>query len=477
MLRTGLANQLKITGVRKGSATTFFPIWHIEARQLMELKNNRGVEENRVRTMDYGFQINRFFYERLQRGKTIRLFCPSEVPGLYEAFFQDQAEFARLYEKYEKMPHLRHHDVAAKDLFGTLMQERAGTGRIYIQHVDHTNMYGNFIEEEAPTFMSNLCVEITLPTKPLKFDNDPEGEIALCTLAAFNLGVITLEEFPRLAELVVRFLDALLDYQDYPSEAARNSSMKRRTLGVGIINYAYWIAKNGFKYSDGSANNMTHLWIENMQYSLMKASVQLAKEKGACPAFNQTKMAKGILPIDNYKREVDELHTQELTCDWEGLRADIAKYGMRNSTMSAFMPSETSSQIANATNGIEPPNKLMTRKASKDGILSQVVPDVENLRDSYELRWNMPDNIGYIHLVGIMQKFVCQAISANTNYDPAKFPGGKVPMNVMLKELMTCYKYGVKTLYYHNTEDGSNDPVANAIEKEDESCGGGGCKI
>ena len=462
-------------GVRGGAATLFYPLWHIEAESLLVLKNNRGVEDNRVRQLDYGVQINRLLYTRLIKGGDITLFSPNEVPGLYDAFFADQDEFERLYTKYEQDPNIRKQVLPAADLFSTLMQERAGTGRIYIQNVDHCNTHSPFDPRVAPVHQSNLCMEIALPTKPLDNINDPNGEIALCTLAAFNLGALTsLDEMEGLADLTVRALDGLLDYQDYPVSAARAATMNRRPLGVGVINYAYYLAKNGVRYSDGSALGLTHRTFEAMQYYLLKASVNLAKEYGACPLFDQTVYSQGKLPIDTYKKDLDAVCGEPLHYDWEGLRADIVRYGLRNSTLTALMPSETSSQIANATNGIEPPRGLVTVKASKDGILKQVVPEFETLKDAYETLWQLPDMDGYLKLVGVMQKFVDQSISANTRYDPAAFPGGKVPMKVLFKDMLTAYKYGIKTLYYHNTRDGADDTQSDI---QDDGCAGGACKI
>ena len=462
-------------GVRGGAATLFYPLWHIEAESLLVLKNNRGVEDNRIRQLDYGVQINRLLYTRLIKGGNITLFSPNEVPGLYDAFFADQDEFERLYTQYEQDPNIRKRTLPATELFSTLMQERAGTGRIYIQNVDHCNTHSPFDPRVAPVHQSNLCMEIALPTKPLDNINDPNGEIALCTLSAFNLGALnSLAELEELADLTVRALDALLDYQDYPVEAARTATMNRRTLGIGVINYAYYLAKNGVRYSDDSALGLTHRTFEAMQYYLLKASVNLAKEYGACPLFNQTVYSQGKLPIDTYKKDLDAVCNEPLHYDWESLRADIVKYGLRNSTLTALMPSETSSQIANATNGIEPPRGLVSVKASKDGILKQVVPEFETLKDAYETLWQLPGNEGYLKLVGVMQKFVDQSISANTAYDPNKFEGSKVSMKQMLKDLLTAYKYGVKTLYYHNTRDGADDTQTDI---QDDGCAGGACKI
>merc|ERR1712000_69270 len=463
-------------GVRGGAATLFYPIWHYEVENLLVLKNNRGVEENRVRHLDYGVQINKLMYERLIKNGSITLFSPSDVPGLYDAFFEDQEKFEELYVKYEQQDGIRKKQIKAMDLFSMMMQERASTGRIYIQNVDHCNTHSPFNPHKAPVRQSNLCLEIALPTKPLHDVNDDEGEIALCTLAAFNLGKIDqLDDFEELADLIVRALDSLLTYQDYPVPAAEKASLKRRTLGVGVINYAYYLAKNGVKYSDGSANGLTHRTFEAMQYFLLKASNELAKEQGACEAFSDTTYSVGVMPVDTYKHEVDKFCDEPLHLDWDALRKSIVEHGLRNSTLSALMPSETSSQISNATNGIEPPRGYISVKQSKDGILKQVVPDYETLKSNYELLWQIPNNNGYLQLVGIMQKFVDQAISANTNYDPTRF-GGKVPMQQLLKDLLTAYKNGVKTLYYHNTRDGIEDPQKD-IQKEDDDCAGGACKI
>ncbi|MDX7876365.1 class 1a ribonucleoside-diphosphate reductase subunit alpha [Aeromonas veronii] len=462
-------------GVRGGAATLFYPLWHTEVESLLVLKNNRGVEENRVRHMDYGVQINKLMYQRLIKGGDITLFSPSDAPGLYDAFFADQDKFEELYVKYEQDPAIRKKTLKAVDLFSLMMQERAGTGRIYIQNVDHCNTHSPFDPSVAPVRQSNLCLEIALPTKPLNNIDDENGEIALCTLSAFNLGAIEkLEDLEEMADLAVRALDALLDYQDYPIAAAKKGSMGRRTLGIGVINYAYYLAKNGARYSDGSGLALTHRTFEAIQYYLLKASVQLAREFGPCPLFGETTYAQGILPIDTYKKDLDALCNEPLHLDWESLREEIKSVGLRNSTLTALMPSETSSQISNATNGIEPPRGLVSVKASKDGILKQVVPEYDRLKDQYELLWKQPSVDGYLQLVGIMQKFVDQAISANTNYDPARFEGNKVPMKQLLKDLLTAYKYGLKTLYYHNTRDGADDTQT---DLQDDGCAGGACKI
>ena len=456
--------------IRNGSATAFYPFWHLEVENLLVLKNNRGVEDNRVRQLDYGVQLNKMMYQRLIEGGNITLFSPNDVEDLYEAFFADQELFERLYVKYEADESIRKKSVKAIDLFSVLMQERASTGRIYIQNVDHCNTHSAFNPELAPIKQSNLCLEVLLPTKPLNNINDGKGEISLCTLGAVNLGELEeLDDLENLTDLLVRGLNEILDFQDYPVTAAEVSTLARRPLGIGVINFAYYLAKNGLKYSDGSANNLTHRTFEALQYYCLKASNNLARERGICPAYNDTTYAEGILPIDTYKQELDKVCDQGLELDWEKLRRDIGIYGLRNSTLTALMPSETSSQIANATNGIEPPRGLVATKVSRDGVLKQVVPSIGEV--SYELLWDLPDNKGYLTLAAIMQKFIDQAISTNTSYDPAKFEGGKVPMKTLLNDLLLAYKLGLKTLYYHNTRDGSGEEVS------EDGCEGGACKI
>ena len=456
--------------IRNGSATAFYPFWHLEVENLLVLKNNRGVEDNRVRQLDYGVQLNKMMYQRLIEGGNITLFSPNDVEDLYEAFFADQELFERLYVKYEADESIRKKSVKAIDLFSVLMQERASTGRIYIQNVDHCNTHSAFNPELAPIKQSNLCLEVLLPTKPLNNINDGKGEISLCTLGAVNLGELEeLDDLENLTDLLVRGLNEILDFQDYPVTAAEVSTLARRPLGIGVINFAYYLAKNGLKYSDGSANNLTHRTFEALQYYCLKASNNLAREKGICPAYNDTTYAEGILPIDTYKQELDKVCDQGLELDWEKLRRDIGIYGLRNSTLTALMPSETSSQIANATNGIEPPRGLVATKVSREGVLKQVVPSIGEV--SYELLWDLPDNKGYLTLAAIMQKFIDQAISTNTSYDPTKFEGGKVPMKTLLNDLLLAYKLGLKTLYYHNTRDGSGEEVSA------DGCEGGACKI
>ena len=457
-------------GLRGGAATLYYPIWHYEFPELIVLKNNRGVEDNRVRHMDYGVQISKLFYERLIKGENITLFSPSEVPELYKTFFTNPAKFEELYVKAENNPKIRKRVIKAVDIFSSIMQERASTGRIYIQNIDHCNTHSAFNPELAPIKQSNLCAEITLPTKPLNNISDQNGEIALCTLSAINLGKIgKLEDMERPLELIVRALDELLDYQDYPVKAAEVWGLARRSLGVGVINYAYYLAKNNAKYGDEKGLELTHETFEAFQYYLLKASNKLAKEVGKCKAFDQTTYSQGILPIDTYKKDLDQVCNIKLLYDWENLRKEIKEHGLRNSTLSAIAPTETSSQVSNATNGIEPPRDFISVKASKDGILKQVVPEYERLKDNYQLLWSIKDNKSILNSVAVMQKFVDQTISTNTNYDPKNYEGEKVPMKLLLSDLLYAYKMGIKTFYYHNTRDGASDKQED-IEDECTSC-------
>lgn len=473
-------------GVRGGAATAFYPIWHLEVESLLVLKNNRGIEENRVRHLDYGVMINRLMYRRLVRNENVTLFSPHDVPDLYDAFFVNQDKFEELYLKYEADESIRKKSIPAVDLFSTLMQERASTGRVYIANVDHMNNHGAFVPEIAPVHQSNLCMEITLPTKPLAFTDDPNGEIALCTLSAFNLGAIrTLDSLKDVAFYAVAALDSLLDYQDYPMDAAEIPAKARRSLGIGVTNFAYYLAKNGFNYSGAAGNQLVHETFEAIQYYLLDASCRLAEAKGACDWFSHTKYAQGQLPVDHYCKTLDANPETsfELKMPWEELRGRICEHGLRNSTLTAQMPCETSSQITNSTNGIEPPRGPVSVKSSKDGIVKMVVPDFAQLKDQYEYLWDMPDNRGYLTKVAIIQKFFDQAISANTNYDPTRFPGDKVPMMKLLEDLLFAYQKGVKTLYYHNTRDGAGKreddlasfSAADVVEPEDEC--DGACKI
>ena len=446
-------------GVRGGAATLYYPIFHLEVEDLLVLKNNKGTEDNRIRHLDYGVQFNKVFYERLINGEDITLFSPSDVPELMECFYNDVDKFKELYEIAERKTSIRKKRVPAVELFGSFMQERKDTGRIYLMNVDHANDHGSFRADLAPIKMSNLCCEIDLPTKPLEGINDPGGEISLCTLAAINWGNIKDPQgFERPAEILVRALDELLDYQDYPVLAAERSTMNRRPLGVGIINFAYWMAKNDMTYSAPNLD-MIDEWTEAWSYYLIKASNQLAKEKGSCKLNYQTKYSQGIVPNDTYKKDVDELVPHKERMDWSLLRENLKEYGIRNSTLMALMPSETSSQISNATNGIEPPRALVSIKQSKHGVLKQVVPSIFKLKNKYELLWDQKSPKGYLSICAVLQKYVDQGISVNTSYNPQFFEDEKIPMSELLTDLITFYKYGGKQLYYFNTYDGATDEV------------------
>jgi len=444
-------------GVRNGAATLYYPIWHLEVEDLLVLKNNKGTDDNRVRHMDYGVQFNKLFYERLISNGQITLFSPSDVPGLYEAFFSDQDKFRELYETAERNTRLRKKVVGATELFSAFMEERKNTGRIYLMNVDNANNHGAFKPEVAPIKQSNLCCEINLPTKPLNDFNDEAGEIALCTLSAINWGNIkTPKDFAKPCELAVRGLDALLSYQSYPVKAAYNATMGRRPLGVGIINLAYWMARNGMTYSDPDLNKIDE-FAEAWSYYLIKASADLASEQGACLWNDQTRYSDGITPNQTYKQDVDELTPNQERMPWNELRKQLRETGIRNSTLMALMPAETSAQISNATNGIEPPRSLVSVKQSKHGVLKQVVPGIHHLKNKYELLWDQRSPEGYMKIMAVLQKYIDQGISVNTSYNPVFYEDEKISMSEMLRHLMIFYKYGGKQLYYFNTYDGQGE--------------------
>jgi len=445
-------------GVRNGAATCYYPIWHLEIEDMLVLKNNKGTEDNRVRQMDYGVQFNKLMYERLITGGDITLFSPHDVPDMYEAFFNDQDRFKELYERAERNTKLRKKTLKAADLFSKFMQERKDTGRIYLQNVDHANTHSPFKEKIAPIKMSNLCSEIDLPTVPLNDINDENGRIALCTLSAINWGnVKEPKDFERMCRLAVRGLDALLSYQNYPVRAAEISTQEFRPLGVGIINFAYFLAKHDVSYSDPRALAIVDEYAEAWSYYLIKASADLAKEQGPCTRWHDLKYADGQLPIDTRKREVDELVPHQERMNWRALREQILDTGIRNATLMALMPAETSAQISNATNGIEPPRSYVSIKQSKHGVLKQVVPEYRRLKNKYELLWDQKSPEGYLKLCAILQKYIDQGISTNTSYNPKFYEDEKIPMSEMLKHLIMCYKYGTKQLYYFNTNDGQGE--------------------
>jgi len=440
-------------GIRGGSATVHFPIWHQEIEDILVLKNNKGTEDNRVRKLDYSIQISKLFYERFIQNETISLFSPHDVPGLYDAFGTD--DFDALYEKYEQDETIARRTVDASQIVLSLLKERAETGRIYIMNIDHCNSHSSFKDKVN---MSNLCQEITLPTDPISHIDDDGGEIALCILSAINVGKLrNLNEMEELCDLAVRGLEELIDYQKYPVKAAERSTLARRSLGVGYIGLAHYLAKNGYNYSDQGAWDLVHKLSESFQFNLLKASNAIAMEKGACEGFQHTKYADGILPIDTYKSEVDEISNVELEYDWNSLRESIKQFGLRHSTLSAQMPSESSSVVSNATNGIEPPRDYLSIKKSKKGPLKQIVPGFPYLKNKYTLLWEMPSNEGYIKIVAVMQKFFDQAISGNWSYNPGNYPDNEVPSSVMAMDLLNTYKYGWKTSYYQNTYDNKKD--------------------
>ena len=445
-------------GVRGGSATTHFPIWHKEIEDILVLKNNKGTEDNRVRKLDYSIQMSKIFYERFLSGGKISLFSPHDVPEMYEAF--GMPEFDKLYVKAENNPDIKKKTVDARTLVMDMLKERAETGRIYIMNMDHSNEHSSFKDK---VFMSNLCQEITLPTKPIQHIDDENGEIALCILSAVNVGIVKLDEMEDVCDMAVRALEEIIDYQNYPVKAAEISTRARRSLGVGYIGLAHYLAKNHVGYDDPKALKLVDELTEHFQYYLLKASNTLAKERGACEKFDRTKYADGQLPIDHYKKDVDELVSRKLKLNWESLRKNILKHGLRHSTLSAQMPSESSSVVSNATNGIEPPRGYLSVKKSKKGPLKQIVPQYQTLKNFYTLLWDMKSNDGYINVVAVMQKYFDQAISGNWSYNPLNYENNEVPISVMMQDLLNTYKYGWKTSYYQNTNDMKSDDT---VEEE-----------
>jgi len=444
-------------GVRGGAATVYLPLWHYEFEDLVVLKNNKGTDETRVRHMDYAFQFNKLMYERLIEGGNITFFDPNDVQGLYESFFIDQDKFKELYEKYERAHSIRKKSLPALEVFQSFITERKDTGRIYLMNVDHANDHGSFIAERAPIRMSNLCCEIDLPTTPLNSSDDEDGEISLCTLSAINWGLINEpHEFEKYCDLAVRALDELLDYQGYPIPAAYKGTMNRRPLGVGIINLAYFLAKRGLKY-DKSAYKIVDEYAEAWSYYLIKSSANLAVEKGKMIYNTDTKYSQGILPIDTYKEAIDNLIAHRERLPWKDLRTQLRETGIRNSTLMALMPAETSAQISNSTNGIEPPRALVSYKQSKDGVMAQVVPGYHHLKNKYDLLWDQQSPEGYLSICGILQKYIDQGISVNTSYNPENYEDNKIPMSVLIQDLFTAYKLGLKQLYYFNTFDGAGE--------------------
>lgn len=465
-------------GVRKGSATCNMHIFHYEIQDFIVLKNGKGTQDNRIRTMDYCVHVSKLFYERLIEGGNITLFSPSETPGLVDAFYEDDEKFRELYEKYERS-RVRKKVVPAIDLFSAIVQERKETGRIYIMNVDHVNNHGAYIRDVAPIRMTNLCVEITQHTKPMAYLDDPQGEIALCVLSAVNLGKIQQNsDLEKPCMVLVRTLNKIIDQQDYPIPAAAHSTLNRRHIGVGVINLAYWMAKRGIPYEGIDKTGLTtiHGLAEAFSFYMIAASIEMAKESRPCAYYDQTKWSQGLMPVDTYKKEVDELVDPKLHYPWESLRLELQKYGIRNTCLMAGMPSETSSQISNATNGFEPPLALVSKKKSKDGVLTQVVPEIRKLKNKYNLRWSQKSNRGYLEICAVFQKFMDQAISINTWRDVGDYEKGEIPVSELLEDLLYSYRIGNKNHYYHLTKDGAGEveikPEENSVDEptDEEAC-------
>lgn len=477
VVHTGVVPYLKVfeaaaksttqNGIRGGSSTVSFPFWHQEIRDLLVLKNNKGTDENRVRKLDYAVQLSRLFYQRLKDRKEITLFSPHDVPGLYDKF--GMPEFDALYEEYEQDKRIPKWKIPAEQLMKEIATERIETGRIYIMNIDHVNTHSSFLDHVN---MTNLCVEITLPTKPIENEFDENGEIALCVLGGINLSVATLDEFPHLCRIIVRALDEVIDNQDYPLIAAERGMRARRSIGVGVMSLAHYLAKHKVKYGSPEAVEIVDKMAEYLQFYLLTASVELAKEKGACEWFHKTKYADGLLPIDHYNKNVDKICSRKLELDWEGLRADIKVSGLRNSTLTAQMPGESSSVVVNATNGIEPPKAILSVKKSKQGLLKQIVPDHVRLVDEYTLCWDMKDNIGYTNICAVMQKYFDQSISANHYYDYTLYAEQQLPLSVIVKDLIYSYSMGLKTLYYANSNDSNQQ-----ADIGEAGCDSGACTL
>lgn len=480
--------------VRKGAATAYYPIWHYEFPEMIVLKNNKGTQENRARQLDYAVQLNKHFLKRAtaktKEEREYYLFSPSEVPGLYEAFFSDQEEFERLYEMYSKNPFVRKRKMDASEMFDDIAKERNSTGRIYIHFVDNTNKNSPFI---VPIYMSNLCLEIALPTEKLIApDNKEDGEIALCTLTALNVyhfvdenGNILYKALNNAVRIAIRALDNLLDYQDYPIAQARKATMDRRPLGLSVTNLAGMLAKVGLRYEDKEALLLIDRLMEAISYFAIRVSVDMAKEKGPCALYKETRWAQGILPFERTSKKADDLVKENFRVfdqdnviteefgTWELLRDEMMTYGIRNSTLLTQAPTETSSAVVNSTNGIEAPRSLLSVKVSKDGSLPQLVPDVKLYGDKYTTMWSMTSNKAVLEISAVMQRWICQAMSTNTNYNPENFPNGAVSLREIKKDILDAFSLGLKTLYYQNTKIQQEDDMSNVAS----GCAGGACAI
>jgi ribonucleoside-diphosphate reductase alpha chain len=437
-------------GIRNASATVFYPIWHHQFDDLIVLKNNQGTEETRVRHMDYGVVLSALFWRRFKNKENITFFDPNEVPDLYEAFYSDSAKFEELYVKYEKRKDLRRKVMSAEEVFkGGILKERTDTGRIYLVFIDNVMNQGPFDPEYHTIYQSNLCCEILLPTKSFKRLDDPTGRIALCTLGSMNWGAFrNPEDMRRACRILLRSLNNILDYQDFLSIQSKLSNEDIRPIGIGVTNLAYWHAKRGYKYGEAEALQDVKSWTEHQAYYLTEATVELAKERGKCNDSDRTRYGQGIFPWELRAKGVNTLANFNPELDWESLRADIKDYGVRNATLMAIAPVESSSVVINSTNGIEMPMALISTKESKAGSLVQVVPEYQKLKNKYQLMWEQTDCVGYLKTAAVLAAYVDQSISTNTFYNPAHFPERKVPTTLIAKNLMQAQLWGIKTFYY-----------------------------
>ena len=437
-------------GIRNASATVFYPIWHHQFDDLIVLKNNQGTEETRVRHMDYGVVLSAFFWRRFKNKENITFFDPNEVPDLYESFYRDTQRFEDLYVKYEKMEGLRKKTISAEEVFKSgILKERTDTGRIYLVFIDNVMNQGPFDPEYHTIYQSNLCCEILLPTKPFKRLDDDSGRIALCTLGSINWGEFrNPEDMRRACRILQRSLCNILDYQDFLSIQSKLSNDEIQPLGIGVTNLAYWHAKRGLKYGDKDALAEVKSWIEHQAYYLTEATVELAKERGRCIDSDKTRYGQGIFPWESRANAVNELTDFTPELDWETLRINMKQYGVRNATLMAIAPVESSSVVINSTNGIEMPMSLISTKESKAGSFTQVVPEYQRLKNKYQLMWEQQDCVGYIKTAAVLAAYVDQSISTNTFYNPAFFPERKVPTTLIAKNLMQAHRWGLKTFYY-----------------------------
>jgi ribonucleoside-diphosphate reductase alpha chain len=437
-------------GIRNASATVFYPIWHYQFDDLIVLKNNQGTDETRVRHMDYGVVLSAFFWKRFKNRENITFFDPNEVPELYEAFYTNTQKFEELYVKYEKRKDLRKKTMNAEDVFkGGILKERTDTGRIYLVFIDNVMNQGPFDPEYHTIYQSNLCCEILLPTKPFKRLDDDQGRIALCTLGSINWGAFrNPEDMRRACRILQRSLCNILDYQDFLSIQSKLSNDEIQPLGIGITNLAYWHAKRGLKYGEKDSLQEVKSWMEHQAYYLTEATVELAKERGKCVDSDKTRYGQGIFPWELRAKGVNQLADFTPELDWEPLRSEMKQYGVRNATLMAIAPVESSSVVINSTNGIEMPMSLITVKESKAGAFTQVVPEYNKLKNKYQLMWEQTDCADYLKTAAVLAAYVDQSISTNTFYNPAHFADRKVPTTLIAKNLMLAHQWGLKTFYY-----------------------------